>query len=176
MSVDTKMVEMQSELAALGRNDLAELFDEKLCITCSDCQANVHPINCKIYPYIFIDSKGPDPDGILLEDEDFEVAVVVRFSGPGARALMCLDIPLTVEWYAESIGNGPEPYLGSSTIQTKNGQFVYLLRTQITHNELKANFVYKVAATVTLGGKKGTDCPALMNGYAAGGFVQVYKP
>ena len=173
-ATDNAVLEAKQELIQMGHSDLARYFDEYLCMTCSDCQANVYPIRCKIYPYIFVDAPGPDPDVILRENEPLELAILVRFSGLGARALMCLNLDLKVSWNAESIGDGPEPSLGSTTIQTQEDQFVYYIKHKVDKNPLKANFVYKVATTVTLGGSE--TCPALMNGFAAGGFLQIYKP
>ena len=144
----------------------------KIYVAGSDSQVNVAPLYVKI-DNMAIESAGPDPDDILKEGEAFDISIDVHFSGPGAAALMPLELPVMVTFSAESIGPGPEVTLGKATIKTQCKKNDYTVTLHVDKNPLSAERVYQLAATLRVGA---THCPALINGFIEGGAIEMYNP
>ena len=144
----------------------------KIYVADSDAQVNVAPLYVKI-DNMTIESAGPDPDDILKEGEAFDISIDVHFSGPGAAALMPLELPVMVTFSAESIGPGPEVTLGKATIKTQCKKNDYTVTLHVDKNPLSAERVYQLAATLRVGA---TQCPALVNGFMEGGAIEMYNP
>lgn len=144
----------------------------KISIADSNSQVNVAPIAVKLDNMV-IESAGLDPDDILKEGEAFDISVDVHFSGPGAAALMPLELPVMVTFSAESIGPGPEVTLGKATVKTTCKKNDYTVTLHVEKNPLSAERVYQLAATLRVGA---TNCPALVNGFIEGGAIEMYNP
>lgn len=138
-------------------------------------QVNIAPLACSITD-IAVFGPGPNPDTIIKQGEAFTLQVTVNFSGPGAAALMPLNLPVTVTFYAESYGPGAEIELGSATLNTTGSTLSYNLTASIpaaVSSALDAEKVYKIAAVLRVGSPA---FPALVNGFSEGLTMQVYNP
>ncbi|MFM7471323.1 MAG: hypothetical protein LVS60_10445 [Nodosilinea sp. LVE1205-7] len=141
----------------------------------SSTQVNIAPLGISISP-ISVLSTGPDPDSVLKRGEAFNLTVTVTFSGAGALAIVPLGIPVKVEFFAESIGSGSELSLGSATVGTAPGVFVYPVTLSVaaaTSSLLTAERVYKIAAVLRVGA---TAFPAIANGFSEELAIEVYNP
>lgn len=138
----------------------------------SNTQANVAPITCNL-SNLRIESIGPDPDDILRVSDPFRLLLDVSFAGAGAAALMALNVPIRITWFAESYGPGGEFNLGTATANTAGGVFTYTVSLMVNPNPLSAEVLYKLGATLRVGA---VAFPALVNGYVEGGAISVYNP
>lgn len=143
-----------------------------ISITSANTQVNVAPITCNL-SNLRIESAGPNPDDILKVGEAFRLLIDVTFAGAGAAALMALAIPVRVCWAAESYGPNPEFNLGCATVSTSGGVFSYTVELLVSPNPLSAEVLYRIGATLRVGSPA---FPALVNGYAEGGAIEMYNP
>lgn len=138
-------------------------------------QVNVAPLSCSVSE-ISVSSLGPNPDTIIKNGEAFNLSVTVTFGGPGAAALMPLNLPIKVTFFAESYGPGDEIELGVANASTSGANTVYTLTAAISaakSAELDAERVYKIAGVLRVGA---IAFPALVNGFSEGLTMQVYSP
>ena len=140
--------------------------------TMNEVQVILAPVTVTMNnPQIF--SIGPNPDDILKQGEGFSLTLDVTFGGAGAAALMALNIPVRVCWFAESYGIGPESDLGCATINTALGVFSYTVTLNVPVNPLSAEYVYKLAASLRVGA---VAAPAIANGFIEAGAIEIYNP
>ncbi len=141
----------------------------------NDTQVNIAPLTISISD-ISISASGPAPSDIIKQGEPFSLKTTVTFGGPGAAALLPLNLPIKVTYYAESFGPGNEVSLGTANAVTNGSDTAYDLVLAVpaaVASVLTAEEVYKIAAVLRVGS---SSFPALANGFSEGLTLSVYNP
>mgnify|MGYP004489407149 CR=1 FL=1 len=139
-------------------------------------QVNIAPITCKLFNLaIFTTDPNVDcSEMILSQDESFSLRVTVEFGGPGAIAMMPLNMTINVMFFAEPYGIGSKVELGSTSVNTYAGILMYSPTLAIAKPAavgLSPEEIYQVIGVLRVGAP---DWPALITGFIDGLALQTY--
>jgi hypothetical protein len=142
----------------------------------SRTQVSVAPITCTLSDLIAFATNPQEAETIFQQDSSLSFCITVEFGRSGAIALMPLELPLTVEFFARPFGKGEELELGTTSVKTIANQLRYT-PTLIMSQGLAVvgcvpEKVYKISALVRVGV---ANAPAFVNGFIEGLTIQLYR-
>ncbi len=116
----------------------------------------------------------PAPTRAIDLGQPCSLGLELAFSRPGALALVALEIPIVVTYYAESVGLAPCLTLGQVCFSMQAGELSYgnsLTQIQVCAHRFEPG-LYKLKAVVRVG--KPEIQPSLISGLIEGVVVEAY--
>lgn len=139
---------------------------------------NIVPYTCNLsnLAVFTTDPNATHSDTIIERHQPFSLRAIVEFCGSGAIALMPLKLSVKLNFFATTYGSGLKLDLGSTTVTTVAGVFIYkptLSVTSATEIGLTSEPIYQLGALLLAGAP---DMPALITGFITGLDIQIYTP
>ncbi len=131
-----------------------------------------HPTYVKINS-LTVESDSCGVDTVFQADEPFWVNSEIEFYGPGALALVALEVPIQISYMAETQGPGDDLVIAVVKFKTQAGVLVYDAGASIPANTLKGDTLYRISMKF----RAGAEGPKLSiaNGFMDGILVEAYS-
>lgn len=139
-------------------------------------RVNIVPITCQLFNLTVFttDPNVESSEMILSQEESFSLRVTVQFGGPGAIAMMPLNMTINATFFAEPYGLGSKIELGSTSVNTYAGILTYsptLAIAKPAEVGLTPEEIYQITGVLRVGAP---NWPALITGFIDGLVLQTY--